>query len=322
MKKLLTLCSMLVLCGLVFSPMANAAKPGDYPKSPISLVVCYTPGGATDFQARIVSMPASDEKYYGQPIVILNKPGAGGMTGWNWMLERGSKDGYTMTAYNMPHLAAQSIVQKSAKFTVDSFEPIANWGADPAVLIVPKDSPYKTVDDLVKFGKANPGKITLNGAGLYVGHHIAMLQLEKAADIKITYIPEKGGTDAFQAVYSGKVICGFNNLADAWRNQERLNILAIADNERHPFLPDVPTFKELGYDIDDTSVNYRGFSFPAGVPQNIIDYAAEITPLMFNDKMVIDKMKESGSPLKVMNREEAKALFKAQEAKLKLLLAQ
>ncbi|MDL2268029.1 tripartite tricarboxylate transporter substrate binding protein [Desulfovibrio sp. OttesenSCG-928-G15] len=318
MKKLTALCVMALLGSIFLSAPVLAA---DWkPESPISLVVCYTPGGATDFQARIVSMPAGEERYFGQPIVVLNKPGAGGMTGWNWMTERGSKDGLTVTAYNMPHLAAQSIVQKSAKFTVDSFEPIANWGADPAVLIVPADSPFKTVDDLVKYGKENPGKITLNGAGLYVGHHIAMLQLEKAAGITITYIPEKGGTDAFQNVYSGKVLCGFNNLADAWRNKSRLRILAIADNQRHDFLPDVPTFKELGYDIDDASVNFRGFALPKGTPQDVVDKYAKVVPEMFNDKMVVNKMKESGSPLRVMNREEAIALFKAQEGKLKALL--
>lgn len=317
MKKIIALCVTAAISVLALPCFAGAAE--WQAKAPISLVVCYTPGGATDFQARLVSMPAGDAKYFGQPIVVLNKPGAGGMTGWNWMVERGAKDGTAVTAYNMPHLAAQGIVQKSAKFTTDSFEPVANWGADPAVLIAPLDGKFKTVDELVKFGKANPGKITLNGAGLYVGHHIAMLQLEKAAGIKITYIPEKGGTDAFQSVYSGKVMCGFNNLADAFRNQSRLRILAIADNQRHDFLPDVPTFKELGYEIDDASVNYRGFALPKGTPQEIIDAFAEITPKMFNDPMVVNKMKESGSPLKIMNREEAQALFKAQEAKLKAL---
>ncbi len=76
---------------------AQAASPADaYPSGPISLVVCYTPGGATDLQARLSALVAQDPKYFGQPIVILNKPGAGGMTGWNWIMERGSKDGLTM----------------------------------------------------------------------------------------------------------------------------------------------------------------------------------------------------------------------------------
>ncbi|MDR2488818.1 MAG: tripartite tricarboxylate transporter substrate binding protein [Desulfovibrio sp.] len=306
-----------LLCCALFTIPAGAA---DWPDAPISLIVCYTPGGATDFQARIVSMPAGGEKYFGQPIVIVNKPGAGGMTGWNWMIERGGMDGYTMTAYNMPHLAAQSIVNK-AKFTVESFEPLANWGADPAVLIVPADSPITSVKEYVDYAKANPAKLTVNGAGLYVGHHIAALQLEQAAGVKLTYIPEKGGTDAFQNVYAGTVMSGFNNLADAYRGKERVRILAIADLNRHEFLPDVPTFKELGYDIDDTSVNYRGFAFAKGVPQNIIDKAAAIVPAMFTDPMVTAKMKESGSPVKVLNREEAKKMFASQKEKLEKLLS-
>jgi tripartite-type tricarboxylate transporter receptor subunit TctC len=316
MKKSMFVALALLCCVVFISPVMAA----DWPDAPISLIVCYTPGGATDFQARIVSMPAGEAKYFGQPIVIVNKPGAGGMSGWNWMIERGTMDGYTMTAYNMPHLAAQSIVNK-AKFTVDSFEPLANWGADPAVLIVPANSPIKNVKDYVEYAKANPGKLTVNGAGLYVGHHIATLQLEQATGIKLTYIPEKGGTDAFQNVYTGTVMSGFNNLADAYRGKDRVRILAIADLKRHEFLPDVPTFKELGYDIDDSSVNYRGFAFVKGVPQHIIDKAVKIVPAMFNDPMVIDKMKESGSPIKVLDSVEAKKMFASQKEKLEKLLA-
>lgn len=106
-------------------------------------------------------------------------------------MERGSKDGLTMTAYNMPHFIAQSIVNKT-KFSVDTFEPLGNWGADPAVLIVPKDSKFKSVADLVAFAKENPGKVTINGAGLYVGHHIATLQLQKGHRRKDELYPGKG----------------------------------------------------------------------------------------------------------------------------------
>jgi len=305
---------------LLFSAAgAFAAGPGGYPAGPISLVVCYSPGAATDFQARIVSMPAGQDKYFGQPIVILNKAGAGGMTGWNWMVDRASKDGLTMTAYNLPHLVAQAIVQKP-KFTVESFEPIANWGSDPAVLVVTVDSPYKTVDDLVKFAKANPKKLTMNGAGLYVGHHIATLQLQKAGKIEVTYVPEQGAADAISSLYGKTIMAGFTNLADAYRAQDRLRILAIADVKRHEFLPNVATFKELGYDIDNASVNFRGFAFPAGVPKEIIEYAAKVVPAMFNDPIVVSKMKESGSPLHIMSREEVQKLLAHQKAVLTELL--
>lgn len=291
----------------------------DYPQSPISMIVSYSPGGATDFQARIVSMMAGDEAYFGQPIVIINKPGAGGQVGWNWCIEKGSKDGYTMLAYNVPHFIAQSIVYDT-KYDIHKFEAVANWGADPAVLIVPKDSPFNSAQDLIDYAKGNPGKVTVNGAGMFVGHHIAFLQLSTAADIKMTYIPEKGGVPAMQSVIAGKVKAGFNNLSDAFRNTERIKILAIADLERHEFLPDVMTFKEMGISVDDSSVNFRGVAFPKGVPQEIIDKCAEVFPKMFNDKKVLAKMKESGSPVRVMTRDQVISMFQEREKYLGPLL--
>ncbi len=318
MKRLLL--SALATLLLLAPTSAKANKADEYPSGPISLVVVYTPGGATDLQARFSAMVAQDKKYYGEPIVILNKPGAGGMTGWNWMMTRGSKDGQTITAYNMPHFIAQSIVHKT-KFNIDTFEPLGNWGADPAVLVVAKDSPFQTVTDVVEFAKANPGKLTINGAGLYVGHHIATLQLMKATGVKMTYIPEKGGTDAMQNLISGKVLSGFNNLSDAFRAQDRLRILAIADVKRHEFLPDVPTFQEVGLEaVDDTSVNYRGYAFPAGVDPAIIEKAAAITPVMFNDPKVVENMQKSGSPMHILTRDEVKQLFKEKDAALRVLL--
>jgi len=312
--------------GIVFAAFIIANLTGfapsslaQYPNAPISVIVAYPPGGATDFQARIVTMMASAEKYFGQPIVIINKPGAGGQVGWNWCMEKGTKDGYTMLSYNVPHFIAQSIVYDT-KYDTSKFEALANWGADPAVLIVPKDSPFNTVKDLVDYAKGNPGKVTVTGAGMFVGHHIAFLQLANAANIKMTYIPEAGGVPAMQAVIAGKVKAGFNNLADAFRSQDRLRILAIADLERHEFLPDVKTFKEMGYEIDNASVNFRGVAFPIGVPQDIIKKCAEIFPKMFKDPAVLKKMKESGSPVKVMNREEVTKMFQSTEKSLQPLL--
>ena len=309
-------CFSLLCCAAV----AQAGSAADsYPYAPLTRVVVYTPGGATDLQARISALKAQDPKYFGQPMVILNKPGAGGMSGWNWFMDRGSKDGLTITAYNMPHFIAQSIVNKT-RYNINTFEPLGNWGADPAVLCVAKNSKLTSVDELVKFAKENPGKLTINGAGLYVGHHIATLQLQKAAGIKVTYIPEKGGTDALQSVLSGKVLAGFNNLADVYRSQDRLTILAIADVKRHEFLPDVPTFRELGIDIDDASVNFRGYAMPKGVDPAIVDKAAKIVPAMFNDPEVVKRMQESGSPMLIMDREQVKKMFAEKQKTLEVLL--
>lgn len=308
------------LAVLILAGMGSFAVAGSYPDKPMSMIVSYEPGGATDFQARIAVMMAGQKEYMGQPVVIINKPGAGGQIGWDWFITKGSKDGYTLSAYNVPHFIAQSIVFKT-KFNINSFEPVGNWGADPAVLIVGKDSPFNTVHDLVKYAKENPGKVTVTGAGLYVGHHIAFLQLEKAAGIKMTYVPEKGGVPAMQSVIGGKVKAGINNLADAFRNQDRLKILAIADLERHPFLPEVKTFKEMGVDVDDSSVNYRGVILPKGAPKEVVDKCSAIFVKMFNDPQTLEKMKASGSPVKIMDRDAVIKMFQERENYLKGLLA-
>ena len=195
----------------------GAAVAGDYPERPIMMMVSYGAGGATDFQARIVTMTAGNEDALGMPIAIINKPGAGGRVGWNWFATQAEADGYTLGAYNIPHFIAQSI-KGGVQYSADSFEPIANWGADPAVFVVSTDSPMNSMNDVVNFAKENPGKLTFSGAGLFVGHHIAALQLEKAAGVKMAYIPTKGGgAAAMKAVIAGDVMGGVNNLSDAFR---------------------------------------------------------------------------------------------------------
>lgn len=318
MKKhqLFFLAKLVILVSVILFWLTSLSQAG-YPDKPVSMIVSYSPGGATDFQARIVTMMA--EKYLGNRIIIINKPGAGGQVGWNWFIQKGSRDGYTLAAYNVPHFIAQSIVYKT-KYDINKFEPLANWGADPAVLIVPKNSPFDTLEDFLAYAQKNPRKITVSGAGMFVGHHVATLQLSEAADIKLTYIPEKGGVPAMQSVIAGKVKAGFNNLSDAYRNQERLKVLAIADLGRHKFLPNVKTFKEMGVDVDESSVNFRGIALPAGSPEAIIQKCADIFPRMFNDKKIIEKMKESGSPMRVMTRDQVIKMFMEGESYLKTLL--
>ena len=314
MKRLLTWG--IALACLAVPGLAVAA---DYPDRPISLMVSYSPGGATDFQARIVSMMSADEKYLGQPIVIVNKPGAGGKVGWNSFASSASTDGYDLAAYNVPHFIAQSI-KFETKYTIDNLEPIANWGADPAVFVVGKDSPFNSLKDYLDYAKANPGKLTVSGAGLYVGHHIANLQLDKAAGVETKYVPSGGGVKAMQFVLGGQTMAGFNNLSDAYRNRDRLKILAIADLERNEFLPDVPTFKEQGVDVDDSSVNFRGIMAPGGTPEPVLTMLADKVPAMFQDSKVIGKMKEGGSPMRVMNRAQVQKMWKERQAYLTDLL--
>lgn len=293
----------------------------EFPDRPVSLVVSYSPGGATDFQARIVTMLAAKEEFLGQPMVILNKPGAGGKVGWDQYASKAKKDGYQLSAYNVPHFIAQSIVFKT-KYNIDNLEPIANWGADPAVLVVGKDSPFNTLQDLMDFAKKNPKKLTFSGAGLYVGHHIAFLQFSKVSGLDMTYVPHKGGTPAMKSVMGGQVMAGFNNLSDAFRNQDNVKILAVADLQRNDeFLPDVPTFKEQGVNVDDSSVNFRGIMARKGTPQGVIDLLAERMPLMFDAKRTRKQMKSAGSPIRIISRDEVIAMWKEREAYLRILLS-
>ena len=304
-----------------FGKIASAA---DFPDRPISVMVAYNPGGATDFQARLVTMMAAHPKtnYLGQPIVIVNKPGAGGKVGWNWFADKARKDGYDLAAYNIPHFVSQSIVFDDTKYNIDNLEPIANWGADPAGLIVMKDSKFNSAADLVKYAKANPGKVTFSGAGKFVGHHIAFLQFEKASGADITYVPHTGGVPALAAVKGGQVMAGFNNLSDAYRSQNDIKILAIADLQREKtFLPNVPTLKEEGINVDNSSVNFRGIMAPKGTPKEVIDFLAKQVPLMFNDKKTLGQMKKGGSPVRIMNRSEVQEMWKARKKSLTTLLA-
>lgn len=293
-----------------------------YPDRPIMLMVSYGAGGATDFQARIVTMTAGNKDALGMPIAIINKPGAGGRVGWNWFATQAESDGYTLAAYNIPHFIAQSI-KGGVSYSANSFEPIANWGADPAVFIVAKDSQFNSMAEVVAYAKKNPGKLTFSGAGLFVGHHIAALQLEKAAGVKLAYIPnKKGGAGAMKAVIAGEVLGGVNNLSDAFRAREAgsIKILGVFDLKRNDFLADVPTMKEQGFDIDNASVNFRGIMVPKGTPRSVINKLAKAVPAMFGNSRVKGKMKAGGSPMHVMSREEVIAMWKARQKTLQELL--
>jgi len=320
MKKLIVA---MAISAMTLTAGFGSANAEEYPDRPVSVMVSYGAGGATDFQARIVTMMAGNEKLLGQPIFIINKPGAGGRVGWNWFATDAENDGYSLGVYNVPHFIAQSI-KGGVKYTAASFEPIANWGSDPAVIIVPKDSPYNSINELLDFAKANPGKVTLSGAGLFVGHHIAALQIEKATGTKVAYIPNKsGGAGAMKSVIAGEVTGGINNLSDAYRarNAGNIKILAIADLKRNEkFLPDVPTLMESGYDVDDSSVNFRGVMVPAGTPPEVIEKLAAIMPDMFAAGRVTKKMDAGGSPIKVMSRDEVKEMWAARQAYLTELL--
>ncbi len=324
MKIITTLNKMLLMIAFSVATLVSvSANAQTYPNKPVTLAVSYGAGGATDFQARIVTMVSGNDNYLGQPIVIVNKPGAGGRVGWNWLATEADKDGYVMGAYNVPHFIAQSI-NGGVKYSRDSFEPIANWGADPAVIVVNKSSKFKNMQDFVKYAKKNPGKLTVSGAGTLVGHHIAALQIEKEAKIKIQYIPNAGGgAGAMKDVIAGNVLAGINNLSDAYRAREAgsVIIIGVADLKRNKeFLPNVPTLLEQKISVDDSSVNFRGIMVPKGTPKPVIDKLAATFPEIFKNARVAKQMSAGGSPVRIMTRDEVMAMWIEREKYLKVLL--
>lgn len=312
------------LAAAVFALVPVSATAQDYPDRPVSLMVAYGAGGATDFQARIVTMVSANEDFLGQPTVIVNRPGAGGRVGWNWMANEAEADGYQLGAYNVPHFIAQSI-KGGVDYSIDTFEPVANWGADPAVVVVAADSEFDDMTDLVAYMEENPGKLTVSGAGLFVGHHIAALQIEDATGAEMAYIPnDQGGAAAMKAVIAGDVMAGINNLSDAYRAREagQVKIIGVADVERNEqFLPDVPTLMEQGIEVDDSSVNFRGFMVPKGTPEDQIEFLAARIPKMLEHPRVQSRMEAGGSPMRIMTREEVQEMWTKRQDYLEDLLA-
>jgi len=299
--------------------IASNRLPTEYPHRPIVLTIPYGSGGATDFQARIATMVAGNEDYLGQPIAIVNKPGSGGRAGWTWFVNTAASNGYDIASYNVPHFIAQSI-KFETPYNIDTLEPVANWGADPAVLVVPANSPYTTLREFVSAARSNPASMTVSGAGLYVGHHIAALQLSNSANVSLDYQTAKGGAAALKQVINGEVDAGINNMSDAFRSRDQLRILAIADVERHRFVPDVPTFRELGVNVDNASVNFRGIMVPKGTPLSIISKLEREFLNMFDDPIVLNRMEEGGSPMRVMGRDEVLSMWNQRQASLQTLL--
>jgi tripartite-type tricarboxylate transporter receptor subunit TctC len=180
------------------------------------------------------------------------------------------------------------------------------------------------MDDVIAYATANPGGLTFSGAGLFVGHHIAALQLEKAAGVELAYIPNNaGGAGAMRAVIAGEVLGGVNNLSDAFRAREAgtVKILGVFDLERNSFIDDVPTLMEQGFDIDNASVNYRGVMVPAGTDQAIIDHLAAVVPTMFENGRVASRMAAGGSPMHIMKRAEVQEMWAQRQVTLEALLA-
>ena len=261
MKKILIIKKivMFYLSLIIFLSLGQIAW-AQYPTKPITLIVCFAPGGTTDITARPLAEAAST--FLGQPIIVVNKPGAGGAVALA-SLKRENPDGYTLGT--IPGSAI--LIQHLRKVSYDAkkdFTPIIKFSETYAGVVVRADSPWKTFEDLLNYAKVNPGKIKYSTSGAGGFHHLVMERLGIQEKIKWVHMPFQGDHPAITAVLGGHadvMACsGFGTYVDAGQ----MKILSTYMPKRNPKYKDVPTWIELGYIISASS--FVGIIGPKGTP--------------------------------------------------------
>jgi tripartite-type tricarboxylate transporter receptor subunit TctC len=247
--------------------MAALSAHAQYPTRPITMIVPFPPGGVADIVGR--PLAAAMEKSLGQPVVVVNRTGAGGAIGMT-AAAKADPDGYTilMALSSISIFPVSDPLQgKPAPYQISDFVPIALVTADPTVLVVGGDSPHKTVADFVAAAKANPGKINFSSSGIYGTLHVAMEMFANAADIKLFHVPYQGGGPAVRALLSGEVQALASGPAAAIGQIQAGKMRALAGwgATRLELMPTLPTFKELGYKDVEFYI-WAGVVAPAATP--------------------------------------------------------
>lgn len=299
MKKLLFLSFISVF--LIF--MAGQSNAADYPTKPITLQVPYPAGGSTDVGARIVAAIA--EKEFGQPVVVVNKPGAGGQVGWT-ELARQKPDGYYLGYINLPHILTTVLdPERKAVFKAEDILPIISQALDPTTISVRPDSPWKTLKDLIDDAKKRPGQIPAGIVGYLQDDEIGYFQFAEAAGVELRRVYFDGAAPAITALLGKHVDVLFCTVADNYTQWKagRIRMLTIMDKERTKFYPDLPTTAELGFPAI-ISASTRGIAGPKGIPEPILKKIQEVFKKAMMTKEHMEKLESAGQPVKIMVGEE------------------
>ncbi|HEX5612278.1 MAG TPA: tripartite tricarboxylate transporter substrate binding protein [Burkholderiales bacterium] len=294
-----------ILVALALSSLAALVQAQDaYPSKPITMIVPFPPGGVADITGR--PLAAMMEKSLKQPVVVVNRTGAGGALGMS-QVARASADGYTI----LMGLSSISIFPvsdringKTPAYEMKDFAPIALISSDPTVLVVRTDSPYRTVKDLVEAAKANPGKINYSSSGVYGTLHVAMEIFANAAGIKLFHVPYGGGGPAVTALLGGQVEALASGPAAAIGQIKggKMRALAAWSNKRIPMMPDLPTFKELGYDAE--FYIWAGVFAPAATPQPILARLRDAVRTAVSDPDFKAAMEKVSTPISYLDAPE------------------
>lgn len=246
MKKRALCIAVLSLVVLLMSTMDSIAAVGKYPERPVECIVPWGVGGGSTLFARAMIQPA--EKALGQPIPIINIPGASGGLGLIEFIKR-PPDGYSITTVNTDTVIGSAL--GTYKHTIDELDFIIRAAISTTVIYVRKESPFTKFEDLADFARKNPDKLKFGGEGISSNEALAHVGLANAG-VKTKYINYEGGTELMASVMRGETDLGCSELSQvlSFVDSGRMRLLASASDKRWPGFPNVPTLKELGYDIE------------------------------------------------------------------------
>lgn len=231
----------------------------------ITVLQGFKAGGGSDALAQLVQPFLAEE--LGVNFVNQYIPGATGAIAWTRLAKQAPDDGSTISITNTPMLQTNYIMNSDITYTIDEITPIANVVTDPGIAVVAADSEFQTFEDFVNAAKENPSTVTVGNSGVGGDDYFTSLQFERQADVQLQKVPFQGDGPSWTAAMGGKIDASFTNLGVTYSQikEGNLRALAVFAEERLPQLPDVPTAKELGYDL--VAGSSRGYSGPGGMPE-------------------------------------------------------
>ncbi len=313
MKTHRTLRAAALLAGIALA--GSALAQASWPDKPITMIVPFPPGGVADTVARPVAEALARE--LGQTVVVENKAGAGGATGMG-AAARAPADGYTllMSLSSISILPeADKILGRKPQFTLDQFKPIARFTADPTVLVVRADAPWKTLAEFVAAVKTQPGKYNYGSSGNYGTMHVPMEMLKASAGVSITHIPYTGAGPAVLALLGGQVDALSTGPASVLAQIKAGKLRALAHWGDKPLssMPEVPSLKQSGQPVQ--FAQWSALFVPAGTPEAIVQKLRAAARKAATDPAVVQTITRAGSPLEYLDAPEFQTYWDA-DAKL------
>lgn len=294
--------SILAICATL---AAGAALAQPCPDKNLNYWQAFPPGGESDISARHQQVVLK-KKCAAIDTVVQYKPGGGGAVLWSSMNSMPG-DGLNVMGINLPHQVLQPM-EGTVQYKTEDITPVYWYHYTPDALVVPLQSPIKSFQEFVQLAKASPGKFNIGGSALNSANHAAHTRLGAEFGISSTYVPYKGTGDLANAVLGGQLDGAMSYTAFAINNKTRVRALAVAMEQRHPLLPDVPTFKELGVNWVDGA--YRGIGVPKSTPVEARRKLAELFAALNADPEMKELAAKSGFELIDVGPDKMEAFMK------------